>query len=190
MSGAIEVVGLALAVFTVVISFLEYYEDGCDTLRDWVFFRREFTHLVNDLNREQIIFRQLVESMLRPIIDSEFELKEMMENTQSNQWKRPDLALKMKQKLCGNGEYENCQSSIWSIHEHLVGMAKKLNSCGPPVCKPLPSCRENMEHSTDARVGRRIREQRPQGHPASEKVPQAPVHYLQEEMARKGHLSG
>lgn len=133
MSGAIEAVGLALAGFTLVISFLEHHEEGFDTLRDWVFFRREFTHLVNDLNREQIIFRQLVESMLRSIIDSEFELKEMMENAQSDQWKSQDLALKMKQKLCGDGEYESYQSSLWSIHEHLVSMEKKLNSCGPTV---------------------------------------------------------
>ena len=153
MSGAIEAVGLALAVFTVVISFLEHYKDVCDTLHDWVFFRREFTHLVNDLNREQIIFWQLVESMLRSILDSEFELKEMTENTQSNQWKRPELALKMKQKLCGNGEYENCKSSLWSIHEHIVSMAKKLNSCGPLVWKLLPLSRENMKLSTDARAG-------------------------------------
>lgn len=190
MFGAIEIVGLSLAVFPIVISFLEHFEDGCDTLHDWVYFRREFTHLLNDLNREQIIFRQLVETMLRSIIDSEFELKEMLEDTQSNEWKRPDLALKMKQKLCGNGEYENCQSSLLSIHEHLVSMAKKLNTCGPLVCNPLPSFRDSTELSTETRAGRRIRDQKPQGPPASEKVPQAPVRSLQEEMARKGRQFG
>ncbi|RMZ79300.1 hypothetical protein DV737_g3446, partial [Chaetothyriales sp. CBS 132003] len=132
MIGAIEGIGLALALFPLVVSILEHYEEGYDALSDWVFFRRKFTHLVNELNREQIIFRQMVERMLRSIIDSEFELEEMMENTQSDEWKNPDLALKMKRKLSGDGEYENYQSSLQSIHEHLDIMAKKLNSCRPP----------------------------------------------------------
>src|SRR5438105_2430540 len=110
MSGAIEVVGIALAVFPLVISFLEHYQDGFDSLRDWVFFRREYTHLVNNLNREQIIFRQHVEVMLRSITDSEVELKEMMDNAEDERWRSQDLALKLKQKLCGEGEYENYYS--------------------------------------------------------------------------------
>lgn len=112
---------------------LEHYQYGYDTLRDFAHFRREFTHLVNELNREQIIFRQHVEGTLRFIIDSEYELKEMMDDAGSERWKNPDLAWKLQQKLCGHGEYENYQSSMWAIHDNLASMSKRLKTLEIPV---------------------------------------------------------
>ncbi len=132
MSG-IETVGLALAVFPLVISLLEHYQNGCEKLRDWILFRREFARIVNDLHREQIIFRQHVEGTLRPITDSEFEMMAMMEDAQDPRWRSDELTLRFKQKLCGNGEYENYLSSIASIHENLADMSEKLKRCGPQV---------------------------------------------------------
>lgn len=133
MSGTVEIVSLALAVFPLVISLLEHYEDGYNTLGDWVLFRREFTHLVNNLNREQIIFRQHIEGMLRSVTDSEFELKEMMDDTNSPNWVSEEVASKLKVKLSGDGEYENYHASIKAIHAHLMNMQIRLNRCGPPV---------------------------------------------------------
>ncbi|KAK0742062.1 hypothetical protein B0T21DRAFT_448810 [Apiosordaria backusii] len=137
MSG-LEVVGVVLGVFPIVIKVLENYQDGYDTLRDFAHFRREFTHLVNELNREQIIFRQQVEATLRSITDSEFELKEMMDNAQSERWKSRDLHYRLKRKLCGDGEYDNYQSSLKAIHDNLSGMAKRLNTFESIVSKDDP----------------------------------------------------
>ncbi len=140
MSG-IEVVGIALAVFPLVISLLEHYQDGYDTLRDYAHFRREFTHLVNELNREQIIFRQHVEGTLRSITESEFELKEMMDNARSEQWKSPSLTAKLQQKLCGNGEYENYRASMVAIHDSLFTMSKRLKAFETSVsCSSIRDC--------------------------------------------------
>ncbi|KAK8136421.1 hypothetical protein PG984_004361 [Apiospora sp. TS-2023a] len=131
MSG-IELVGLSLAVFPLVISMLEHYETGYQGLRDWVRFRREFTQLVNDLNREQIIFRQHVEGVLRSFTESEFELNRMMSNVDDDLWKNPVLAQRLQQRLSGMGEYQNYQASIRSIHESLTTMAQKLGACEIP----------------------------------------------------------
>ncbi|EXJ69723.1 uncharacterized protein A1O5_06794 [Cladophialophora psammophila CBS 110553] len=130
MSG-VEVVSLVLGAFPLVISLLEHYQEGCETLRDWVLFRRELTHLVNQLNREQILFRQHIEGMLLSINDSDFETKVMMEDLQCDQWKNAELTARLKRKLCGEGEFENYQSSVYSIHENLNKMAQKLKSCEP-----------------------------------------------------------
>ena len=127
MSG-IEAVGIALAVFPLVINLLEHYQDGYDTLRDYAHFRREFTHLVNELNREQIIFRQHVEGTLRSITESEFELKEMMDDARSERWRSPHLALELQRKLCGDGEYENYRASMWAIHDNLETMSTRLKA--------------------------------------------------------------
>jgi hypothetical protein len=47
------------------------------------------THLVNELNREQIIFREHVEGALRFLTESEFELKETMDNVHGERRKCP-----------------------------------------------------------------------------------------------------
>ncbi len=141
MSG-IEIVGIALAVFPIVITLLENYQDGYDTLRDLAQFRREFTHLVNELNREQIIFRQHVEATLRSITESEFELREMMDDVHSERWKSPELALELQRKLCGVGEYENYRASMSAIHDSLSAMATRLKGFEVSVCaRPSPLCR-------------------------------------------------
>lgn len=136
MSG-IEAAGLALAVFPLLIGLLERYQNGYEKLRDWALFRREFTRLVNDLHREQILFRQHVESTLRSVTDSEFELMEMMEDAQDPRWKSEAVAQRLKKKLSGSGEYENYMLSIKSIHENLMDMSEKLKRYGFSVRRPL-----------------------------------------------------
>ncbi|KAK8038032.1 hypothetical protein PG994_014799 [Apiospora phragmitis] len=131
MSG-IELVGLSLAVFPLVISLLEHYESGYQGLRDWVRFRRDFTQLVNDLNRENIMFRQHVEGVLRSFTESEFELNRMMTNFDGDLWKSPVLAERLQHKLSGMGEYQNYQASLRSIHESLTTMAQKIGACEIP----------------------------------------------------------
>ena len=132
MSG-VEAAGLALAVFPIVIGLLDRYQDGYEKLRDWVLFRREFTRLVNDLHREQILFQQHVESTLRSVTDSEFELMKMMEDPQDLRWKSEVLAQRFRRKLSGSGEYENYMSSMESIYGNLHDMSEKLKRYGSSV---------------------------------------------------------
>ncbi|KAI0451143.1 hypothetical protein F5B21DRAFT_528256 [Xylaria acuta] len=133
MFGALEIVCLSLSIFPLVISLLEHYEDGYHSLSDWVLFRREFVHLVNSLSREQIIFRQHIEGMLRSITDSEYDLKEMMDDMDSSGWSNAVLISRLKSKLSGEGEYENYNTSIETIHNCLKSMKTRLDRCGPPT---------------------------------------------------------
>lgn len=157
MSGPVELAGLALAVFPLVISLLEHYQDGYEVLGDWIFFRREYSRLVNDLKQEQLLFKQHIEGLLRSVSDSEFNLKLMMTNLNCNGWQSAELSLKVKRKLSGDDEYETYVSSLQIIHEGLDKMAKRLDSCKPPVCllyqkrNPQPKLKINrtkqpMEH--------------------------------------------
>ena len=138
MSCTIEIVGLTLAAFPIVISILENYERGYEGLKDWICFQREFTHLANDPKWEQILFGQQIEGILRSIADSDFDMKGMMCDLKSDRWKNPDLVLRQQQQLCGEGEFETYNNSLHSIHANLEKMAKKLKSCEPPVSQPAP----------------------------------------------------
>lgn len=116
-----------------MISVLESYEKGYEGLKDWICFQQEFAHLVNDLKREQILFGQQIEGMLRSITDSDFDMKGMMGDLQSDRWNNPELVLRLQQRLCGDGEFESYDASLHSIHKNLDKMAKKLKSCEPPA---------------------------------------------------------
>ncbi|KIW92861.1 uncharacterized protein Z519_06710 [Cladophialophora bantiana CBS 173.52] len=54
-----------------------------------------------------------------------------MEDLQCDQWKNAELASRLKRRLCGEGEFENYQFSVYSVHENINKMAEKLKSCEP-----------------------------------------------------------
>jgi hypothetical protein len=139
MSGVLEIAGLTLAAFPLVISLLETYEKGYEGLQVWLFFRREFTHLLNELIREKILFGQQMEGLLRSITDSDFDMGEMLSNLQSAEWKSLELTSRLRKRLSGPGEFESYDSSVHSIHRNLDKMATKLRSCEPPVSRPTPT---------------------------------------------------
>lgn len=71
--------------------------------------------------------------MLRSITDSDFDMKGMMGDLQSDRWNNPELVLRLQQRLCGDGEFESYDASLHSIHTNLDKMAKKLKSCESPA---------------------------------------------------------
>lgn len=138
MSG-IEIAGIVLAVFPLVIRVLEHYQGAYDSARDFAHFRREFAQLVNEVNREQIIFRLHIEAMLRSVsTEPEFLIQEMMNNTQDWRWKSPKLAQRLQQTLSGDGEYENYRASMREIHDNLSSISKRLSTFDSVVSNGLP----------------------------------------------------
>lgn len=132
MSG-LEVVGIALGAFPLIINLLEHYEDGFRTVEGWRFYRLGFTTLVNMLNREKIIFQQHIEGLLRIISDSEYDIKALMSDFKCDAWKDPNLTLKLKRKMSHETELENYLAGIEAIHTNLDRLAARLERCRPPL---------------------------------------------------------
>jgi hypothetical protein len=133
MATPIEIAGIALAVFPLVISALEHYAEGYATLESWRFHRLQFTSLISKLNQEKILFQQHIEGLLRSVNDSEFDVKKMMSDLDCDYWKSPGLTLRLKRKMPQDSEYETYKIGIQSIHDNLEKLAKRIERCRPPV---------------------------------------------------------
>ena len=140
MSGPLEVAGLALAVFPLIISLLEHYDEGFQAVATWRFYRLEFSTLVGQLNHENILFQQHIEGLVRSISDSEYDIRKMMSDPHCDEWGAPELATRLHRKMSKEGEFEAYRSSIQSIHDNLDKLAKRLERCRPPPVSLPPNC--------------------------------------------------
>lgn len=127
MLTGIEVAGLVLAVFPLVINALEYYEDGLQPIKEWVRFRGEYAAFMNALCRQKIFFRQNIEELLGPIVASDFEMAQLLDNPRGPGWKSEDLDMKLRKRLPGKYEYECYKTTAEYILQLLEKLKAKLN---------------------------------------------------------------
>jgi hypothetical protein len=132
MSG-IEVLGLVLAIVPLFITPIEKYEHGYGILAEWVEFRREYGDFSNRLRFQRIRLRQLAETTLRSVTESEAAMQTMLENPKSEKWKDPAITERLKYKLSGKGEYEAYSTGIVNVYERLKEIEKCLNVHNLPV---------------------------------------------------------
>ena len=56
MITGVETAGLVLAIFPLLVSALEHYQEGFERLSDWWKFRTEFLGLMHAIGRQAILF--------------------------------------------------------------------------------------------------------------------------------------
>ena len=127
MLTGIEVAGLVLAVFPLVINALEHYEDGLQPLKEWMRFRNEFATFMNALCRQKIFFRQNIEELLGPIVASDFEMAQLLDDPDGPAWKSEELDRKLRARLPGKYEYECYTTTTVYILQLLEKLKAKLN---------------------------------------------------------------
>jgi hypothetical protein len=71
MVTGLEIAALILGVFPLIIVGLEHYEQGFQSMKEWVKFRGEFSVFMNALGRQKIFFRQNIEDLLSSVVESE-----------------------------------------------------------------------------------------------------------------------
>ncbi|KAL9629956.1 MAG: hypothetical protein Q9204_004984 [Flavoplaca sp. TL-2023a] len=112
MATGIKTAGLILATFAVVISALEHYENGFQVIREWVRFKGEFAAFLNALIRQRIFFRQNIEELLGPIVDSEYDMSVLLDNPGGEAWADETLNARLRQRLPGKYEYESYATTV------------------------------------------------------------------------------
>ncbi|KAF2498690.1 hypothetical protein BU16DRAFT_615708 [Lophium mytilinum] len=126
MSG-VEIAGLILGSFPLIISALEHYGEGLETMQEWVRFRTDFNGFLNDFIRQQIFFRQHIEDLLSTVVDSDYHMGCMLDDPDDPQWKNSDLEGKLKRRLPGKQEYESYMITVPAILGILEKIRKKLS---------------------------------------------------------------
>ncbi|KAL4911386.1 hypothetical protein BDW74DRAFT_184750 [Aspergillus multicolor] len=127
MITGIEVAGLILATFPLLISGLEHYGGAFESMREWIRFRAEFAVFMNALCRQKIFFRQNIEDLLSSVIDSEYDMAYMLDDPNDPGWKDSDLEWKLRKRLSGAHEYDCYMDTISSIHTVLGKLESKLH---------------------------------------------------------------
>ena len=126
MLTGIEISGAILAIFPLLISALEHYEKGFQPIKEWIRFRGEFAAFLNTLVRQKIFFRQNVEALLSPIISSDYEMSQLLDNPGGRAWADVELNDRLRRRLPGKYEYECYTATASYILETLGKLKEKL----------------------------------------------------------------
>ena len=79
MSG-IEAAGLVLAVFPVVVSGLQQFTQGLETIKNWRRYNRELSKYARTLETQRIVYLNTIERLFEGIIQSNDELEGLMDD--------------------------------------------------------------------------------------------------------------
>ena len=126
MLTGIEIAGITLALFPLIISALEHYESGFETIKEWVRFRGEFATFLNAFVRQQIFFRQNIEELLSPIVSSQYEMSLLIDHPGGSAWAASELNQSLRRRLPGKYECECYTTTVSYILKILEKLKSKL----------------------------------------------------------------
>lgn len=97
MSG-IEIIGIVLGAIPLLISGLEHYAEGADTIRRVYRAGREFRILKQQLDDENLLFRNTITILLEECVDIETQVK-LMDDVEGTIWKQPAVQYALETRL-------------------------------------------------------------------------------------------
>jgi len=128
MVTGVEIAGVILATFPLIISGLDAYENGFQTMKEWSRFRKEYLVFMTALGKQKLFFRQNITTLLDPIVKSEDHMLRLLEDPGGKDWKDPELDNKLRCRLEGLEETYECYmetvNSILALLEKLKGKLK------------------------------------------------------------------
>ena len=98
MSG-IEIAGLLLGAFPLLISALEHYRKSAKVLEDWWQIKREYKKCINELKVQEMAFQNNLEKFLLPLIVDDDEIATLMNDPGGIRWKEQELEKKLENRL-------------------------------------------------------------------------------------------
>jgi hypothetical protein len=98
MSG-IEIAGLILGAFPLLIQALKTYREGAEVLNDWWKIERTYKKTTRDLKYNQLLFEGNMERLLLPLVADDDELLALMADPAGKHWEDAGLELRLRQRL-------------------------------------------------------------------------------------------
>ena len=98
MSG-IEVAGIALTVFPVLVNGMTCFVDSVQTIRYWRRYRVRLQDHADILETQRVYYQDTLEELLTGIVQSEGEIRDLMELPRGAIWKRAEYEEKLRQRL-------------------------------------------------------------------------------------------
>lgn len=123
MSG-IEVAGLLLGAFPLLISALEHYRQSEEVLEDWWQIKKEYKKCKNELLLQEMAFENNLERFLLPLVVGDDEIAALIAEPGGMKWKDPALEDKLKIRLPKS--YELFLDTIQDIKSTVDGLKDEL----------------------------------------------------------------
>ena len=123
MSG-IEIAGLLLGAFPLLISALEHYRQSAKVLEDWWQIKREYQKCENEIKHQKLAFEGNLESFLLPLLVDDDEIAALIAEPGGMKWK--DVALEAKLKSLLPKSYELFLATIHDIKSTVDDLGEEL----------------------------------------------------------------
>ena len=123
MSG-IEVAGLVLASFPIILNCLDYYRKGFEPLDEWWSFRTHFIAFVDDINHQMMRYNGNMTRLLDPVIVDNDSLTSLVQNANDPRWTDGSLTHLLEQRL--TSELARFLRIIQRMEEEIDSLKKLL----------------------------------------------------------------
>lgn len=100
MSG-IEIAGLVLGSFPILLNCLDYYREGFEPLEQWWQFRTSFLAFTDDIRHQMMRYNENMVRLLDPIISDNESLKTLVQNVADPRWQDGSLDGSLRERLAG-----------------------------------------------------------------------------------------
>lgn len=124
MSG-IEVAGLVLGAFPIVLKWLDYYREGFEPLEEWFNFRTHFIAFIDDIRHQGMLYHQSIILLLDPIIPDPGSLNALIQNATDPRWSDGSLTDILKKRLVAS-ELERFLRIVQRMEKEIRGLKKLL----------------------------------------------------------------
>jgi hypothetical protein len=125
MSG-IEIAGLVLGAFPVLLYSLESYRKSAEGLTEWWRIQRTVKKCRQDLQYHRILFEGNLERFLLPLVVNDDELQTLMADPAGEGWEDPELEVRLKQRLPKS--YDLFIDIMEGIQELVESLKKELGA--------------------------------------------------------------
>jgi hypothetical protein len=151
MSG-FEVVGVILGVLPLVISGLEDYSDGVDTLTQMLKYKAVVDDLLTTFLMLQAIYHNSCRALLEPLILSEETKLKLLSDTEGKGWEDKELGARLERRL-GKASYGPYQRAVRRLQCNIELFRTKLSLDKEwKVC--LIKCSTRLSLTFAAKMGR------------------------------------
>ena len=100
MSG-IEIAGLVLGSFPIILNCLDYYRQGFEPLEEWWNFRTHFIAFIDDISHQMMRYNENMIRLLDPIIADSDSLTALVRDAKDPRWTDGSLISPLGQRLAG-----------------------------------------------------------------------------------------
>ncbi|RMJ18496.1 hypothetical protein BHE90_000418 [Fusarium euwallaceae] len=130
MSG-IEVAGLVLGGFPILLNCLDYYRKGFEPLEEWFSFRTHFIAFVDNIRHQMMRYHENMIRLLDPIISDNESLAKLVRDPTDSRWYDHSLDSLLEQRL--SSELDRFLRIVGRMHEVMLDLNKLLRIEGGQV---------------------------------------------------------